>query len=181
MRPIGEVLLRRWHNMLGLARQSPPSWYRDRVREELRERRSATTTWQRLSETADVFFSISRARHDGFPVQSSSSLLLFPRRRPQPCPHPGPRSWPRSQLFAGSRYPLVCAYMLVKYTSRWAFYRSAAFLCNTAATRKTKVVSEVVNPAKDHKLHEVALRHGIDPVEFVRVGRWLRMVWPLLP
>jgi hypothetical protein len=43
------------------------------------------------------------------------------------------------------------------------------------------LVREVVNPSKDHKLDEVASRYQIDPVEFKRVGRQLRRVWPLLP
>jgi hypothetical protein len=43
------------------------------------------------------------------------------------------------------------------------------------------LVCGVVNPSKDHKLDEVASRHQVDPVEFKRVGRRLRRVWPLLP
>ncbi|OCL13445.1 hypothetical protein AOQ84DRAFT_415280 [Glonium stellatum] len=153
MRLTGDTLLRRWYGMLGLSRQSPPSWYRDRLREELRERRIAKTPWQKLSETSDVFFSISRARYDGFPIQK-----LPP--------------------FVASRHVLVYAYMLAKYTSRWKFYRTAAILCNAP---HYGLVREVVNPSKDHKLDEVASRHQIDPVEFKRVGRQLRRVWPLLP
>ena len=74
MQPRIDALLRRWHRMLGLARQSPPSWYRDRLREELKERRDAKTFLEKLSETSDVLFSISRARYDGFPVQSLPPL-----------------------------------------------------------------------------------------------------------
>jgi hypothetical protein len=139
--------------MLGLSRQSPPSWYRDRLREELRERRMAETPWQKLSETSDVFFSISRARYDGFPI----------RKLPP---------------FVASRHVLLYAYMLAKYTLRWKFYRTAAILCNI---HHYDLVREVVNPSKDHKLDEVASRYQIDPVEFKRVGRQLRRVWPLLP
>ncbi|KAI9887288.1 MAG: hypothetical protein M1823_000882 [Watsoniomyces obsoletus] len=154
MRPTGHpVLLKRWHQMLGLSRQSPPSWYRDRLREELRERRTATSFWQKLSETSDVFFSISRARHDGFPIRTLPPLMT-----------PG--------------HVLGYAYMLVKYTSRWQFYRTAAFLCNSPSYRS---VREVVNPNKDHKLDEVASRHQIDPIRFRHVGRQLRRIWPLLP
>jgi hypothetical protein len=153
MRITGNTFLRQWHRMLGLARQSPPSWYRDRLREELRELRAANTPWQKLSETSDVFFSISRAQYDGFPVRE-----LPP--------------------FVASRHVLVYAYMLAKYTLRWGFYRTAAIICNTP---HYDLVREVVNPSKDHKLDEVASRHQIDPVEFERVGRQLRRVWPLLP
>jgi hypothetical protein len=152
MRPARDALLRRWHGMLGLSRHSP-SWYRERLREELRERRTANTPWQKLSETSDVFFSISRAQYDGFPV----------RKLPP---------------FVASRHVLVYTYMLAKYTLRWKFYRTAAIICNAP---HYDLVREVVNPSKDHKLDEVASRHQIDPVEFRRVGRQLRRVWPLLP
>ena len=153
MRPMGDVILKRWHKMLGLSRQSPPSWYRDRLQEELRERRNAKTRWQKLSEASDVFFSSTRARYDGFPV----------RKLPP---------------FVTSRHLLVYAYMLAKFTSRWKFYRTAAIICNTP---HYDTVREVVNPSKDQKLEEVASHHQIDPVEFRRVGRQLRKVWPLLP
>lgn len=153
MRLTVDALLRRWHGMLGLSRQSPPSWYRDRLREELRERRTAKTPLQKLSETSDVIFSISRARYDGFPV----------RKLPP---------------FVASRHVLLYSYMLAKYTMRWKFYRTAAIFCNAP---RYDLVREVVNPGKDHKLGEVASRHQIDPVKFKRVGRRLRWVWPLLP
>jgi hypothetical protein len=148
-----DVVLRRWHKMLGLSLQSPPSWYRDRLREELRERRTATTFLQRLSETSDVYFSVIRARYDGFPIRN-----LPP--------------------FHASKHTLVYAYMLGKYSLRWGFYRTAAALCR-APSRYS--ICEVVNPAKDSKLDEVATRHQIDPEKFKRVGRRLRKVWPLLP
>ncbi|KAK3944417.1 hypothetical protein QBC46DRAFT_374274 [Diplogelasinospora grovesii] len=148
-----ERLLHRWHKYLGLSRQSPSSWYRDRLHEELQERRVASTFWRKVSETSDVFFSISRARHDGFPVRR--------------LPH-----------FAASRHSLVYAYMLAKYTSRWKFYRATAILCGVGDYSS---VREVVNPSKDHKLEEVATRHRIDPIKFKRVGCRLRRIWPLLP
>jgi hypothetical protein len=153
MHATGSAFLRHWHRLLGLPRQTPPSWYRDRLREELRERRTADTPWRKLSETSDVFFCISRARYDGFPV----------------------RGLPR---FVPSRHGLVYAYMLAKYTLRWGFYRVAAVLCRAPRSDR---VREVVNPGKDYKLDEVASRHRIDPGQFERVGRRLRWVWPLLP
>lgn len=153
MRLTGDALLKRWHAMLGLTRQSPPSWYRDRLREELREHRLAETRWQKLSEASDVFFSSSRARYDGFPIRKLPPLVT-------------------------SRHVLVYAYMLAKFTSRWTFYRTAAFMCDAPHYHS---VREVVNPSKDQKLEEVASRHRIDPVTFKRVGRQLRRVWPLLP
>ena len=150
---IVDALLRRWHGMLGLPRQSPPSWYRDRLLEELRERRIAISPWQKLSETSDVLFSISRAQYDGFPV----------RKLPP---------------FVATSHVLVYVYMLAKFTLRWNFFRTAAIICNAP---HYNLVREVVNPKKDQKLEEVALRHQIDPMEFKRVSCLLRQVWPLLP
>ncbi|RWQ95389.1 hypothetical protein C8Q69DRAFT_491611 [Paecilomyces variotii] len=119
--------LRKWHRILGLTKQQPISWHRDRLREELSGRRTATTRWQQPNETSDVLFSLSQARHDGFPLRLLPSMLA-----PQYMP--------------------VYAYMLVKYTSRWSFYR-------------------VVNPRKIFfKVDEVALRHGIDQARFRRVS-----------
>lgn len=153
MRHIITRLLHRWHSMLGLAPQSPPSWYRDRLREELQERRTAITRWEKLSETSDVFFSMSRAMYDGFPVRKLPLMFTV-------------------------RHVSVYVYMLAKYTLRWKFYRVTAVLCRAP---HQGLVCEVVNPAKDHKLEEVASRHGIDPAAFKRVGRQLRRFWPLLP
>jgi hypothetical protein len=153
MSPAIDALLRWWHKMLHLPRHSPPSWYRNRLREELRERREANTFWGRLSETSDVLFSLSRSRHDGFTIRKLPPFII-------------------------SRHGLVYAYMLAKYTSRWKFYQTAAMLCNVP---RYDLVREVVNPNKDHNLEEVASRHRIDMAEFRRVGRRLRRVWPLLP
>lgn len=147
-----EALLFRWHRLLGLARQSPPSWYRDRLREELCERRAATTLCGRLSETSDVLFSISRARYDGHPICRLPPLVV---------------------AHNGAAY----LYMVAKYTSRWAFYRTAARLCGSP---RSHLVREVVNPAKDDKLDEVASRHNL-PNNFRQVAGRLRNVWPLLP
>lgn len=146
------AFLRCWHARLGLPRQSPPSWYRDRLREELLERRTAKTSLQKLSETSDVFFAISRARYDGFPVRKLPPLA--------------------------SQNVLVFTYMVMKYTSRWMLYRTTARLCRIPHFDK---VREVVNPRKEHKLQEVALRHDIDVRNFKRVCGRLQRVWPLLP
>ncbi|KAM7205179.1 hypothetical protein V8F20_003316 [Naviculisporaceae sp. PSN 640] len=67
--------------------------------------------------------------------------------------------------------------MVAKYTSRWAFYRTAARLCNHP---RHHLVREVVNPAKDSKLDEVACRHNL-PNNFRQIAGKLRTVWPLLP
>ncbi len=146
------LLLRRWHGFLRLPRQRP-SWYRERLREELLERHEALTPLHKLSETADVFYILSRAIHDGYPLQSEP-----------PCPQ-------KPQI-------LIYAYMITKYTSRWLFYRVAARACRSANASQ---VREVINPAKKHKVGEVASRHGLDRCEFERVCSQLRRFWPLLP
>ena len=153
MLPTRALFLKRWHKMLNLSPQSPSSWYRDRLREELAEHRIATTPWQKLSEASDVFFSISRAQYDGFPVRNLPPFVSF-------------------------RHSFVYTYMVIKYTLRWKFYRRAAIMCKASHYDS---VREVVNPSKDRKLEEVASRHQIDPAEFKKVGRRLRKVWPLLP
>ena len=153
MRQIGDILLKRWLGMLSLSRQSPPSWYRDRLREELQERRNAKTAWQKLSETSDIYFSSCRAHYDGFPIRKLPPLLT----------HHG---------------VLVHAYMLAKYTLRWQFFRTVATLCNVS---RYGSIREVVNPAKNHKLEEVASRYQIDPLEFKKISHRLLRVWPLLP
>lgn len=138
MYPVVTRLLRRWYGMLGLPWQSPLSWYWDRLREELRERRTATTPWQRISETSDVLFSISRAGFDGFPIRRLPSIT-------------------------SPSHVLVYAYMLAKYTSRWTFYKVAAMFCRAP---QYNLVREVVNPTRDHKLDEVASPHRIDREQF---------------
>ena len=152
MPAIGDVLLKRWYRMLALPRQSP-SWYRDRVREELYERRNATTPWQRFCETSDVFFSSSRAKYEGCQVV----------KLPPP---------------ATTAHIPIYVYMMVKFTSRFMFYRTVCLLCNISHRRS---VREVINPHKDSKLDQVSSRHHIDVAKFRRVGRRLRRVWPLLP
>ncbi|OAA69838.1 hypothetical protein ISF_03108 [Cordyceps fumosorosea ARSEF 2679] len=143
-----------WHSLLRLPRQQP-SWYRDRLREELRERRAATSPLRRLSETADVLYVLTRAAHDGHPLRSP------------------PPSLPRG---------VVCAYMVAKYTSRWLFYRAAAAMAGRrAGVTMSQGVREVINPAKKSKVGEVATRHGLDRAEFERVCFQLRKFWPLLP
>lgn len=148
-----EKILRIWHSRLALTRQTLSSWHRDRLREELKERRHADTRLKKLSETSDVLFSMSRARYDGHPIRTLPSVL-------------------------NHRYCAAYGYMLAKYSSRWMFYRTAAALCKAPHVGH---VCEVVNPSKDEKLVEVASRHQIDPVVFKRVACRLRWVWPLLP
>lgn len=46
---------------------------------------------------------------------------------------------------------------------------------------KLDSMCEVVNPARDSKLVEVARRYYIDPTKFLAVACRLRRAWPLLP
>lgn len=153
MRSMGQTAIHYWLRVLNLPRQSQASWHRNRLREELQEHRHAEAGWSKLSETADVLFSAKRAQHDGFPIRSLHSL-------------------------AGIRVAPVYVYMVAKYTSRWLFFRAAAFACHA---KNYSSVREVINPIKDHKVAEVASRHQIDPQRFQRACRQLRQVWPLLP
>jgi hypothetical protein len=140
-----------WLCRLRLQRQSSVSWHRDRIREELLERRQARHALLILSETCDILFSFARARHDvrGF------------------------RRWPRANEY---RYMLPYTYMVLKYTSRYAFYRTVGVLSGSACA-----VREVVNPARERNLFEVAERNGIDRNRFRAIGRGLFRIWPLLP
>ncbi|KAH6688925.1 hypothetical protein F5X68DRAFT_230587 [Plectosphaerella plurivora] len=151
MSPLNSIL-HRWHRLLNLQRQSK-AWYCDRLREELAELRAAKTPLERLSESSDVFFTLSRSRHDGFPTRSLPPL-------------------------SSSRHALVYAYFLGKFTSRWTFYRVAARLSGSTAWRS---VRECVNPAKDSKTAEVAARNNVDPIKFRRVCQRLRRWSPLFP
>lgn len=145
-------LLFRWHQYLDLPRH-PPHWYRERLREELSERRLAVSVLSRLSESADVFYIISRAHYDGIAL----------------------RRMPKFNIW---HHSVVYSYLILKYTSRWSFYRLAGRLCRVPERR---ILREVINPRKNHKLYEVACRHNIDPAYFKRVCCRLRKVWPLFP
>ena len=148
-----QSFLRPWYRMLGLKREAPALWHRARLREELRECREAPTLILKLSEYSDVVFTISRADYDGFQIGK--------------VPH-----------FLTVRNFSVYAYMLSKFTMRWSFYRTLAYLCKVPHWRR---VGEVVNPGRDVNLELVANRHGIDLENFKSVGRRLRRWWPLLP
>ncbi|KAL4789580.1 hypothetical protein BDV19DRAFT_382979 [Aspergillus venezuelensis] len=158
------LFLRTWHAHLSLPRISNRSWHLARLSEELAERAAAKTRLSRLSETADVLFTLSRARYDGFPISLQfhsldNHYLIYP-------------------LWSASYGLLARYYMLGKVTSRWSFYQVAA-MC--AGKREWRVVREVVNPRKMSKVAEVAGRHGIGKEKFGRVCWWLLWVWPVLP
>ncbi|KAI0401089.1 hypothetical protein F4802DRAFT_601363 [Xylaria palmicola] len=136
-RAIAEMFLCQWHRILNLPTQSPPSWYSDRYHEELEELEDAKSRLEKISEESDVFFTLSRAKYDGYPV---ADLPAFE-----------------------ARHVPIYGYMLAKYTSRCAFYHVLALLCGAPSC---STVREVVNPTKDEKLEVVARRHLIDPEKF---------------
>lgn len=153
MRSARTKVFHSWLRMLGLTRQSEKSWHRARLKEELQERRLSKTFLLRLSETSDVLFCLQRAEYDGF-------------------------TFGRKHALVGCKCVPGYAYMFAKFTSRWCFFRAAAFACNVKNYRS---VCEVVNPARHSKVDEVACRHQIDTGEFQRACRRIRRFWPLLP
>ena len=154
MHSILRILLHQWLRFLNLPKHSQP-WYRNILQGELKELEEAKTPLEKLSETSDVLFCLSRAQYDGFPPDSLPVVDSYP-------PY------------------LVYIYMIAKFTMRWAFYRLAARICR-GRNNNHPSIREVVNPRKDSKLEEVARRHGIDAKLFVRVAHGLRWVWPLPP
>jgi len=52
-------------------------------------------------------------------------------------------------------------YMLPKYTLRWRFFRKLGYQFN-----KNLQINEVRNPKKTHKLHAIAEKHNLNPLEF---------------
>lgn len=148
------TLLKPWYRALNLPRKSPKQWHLDRLRDEKQELLEARGPIDRLSEQSDVFFTIARANHDGFRIAEQPALT------------------------GSLRHALVYAYMLGKFTSRCAFYQTAAMLCRA---ERWKEVREVINPRKESKVRIVAGRFDIDPDQFERVCRRLRWVWVLFP
>lgn len=145
-----DSLTQRWLPCLRLQRQSSMPWQRDRIREELLECQQAHHALLRLSETCDVLFSFARAQYDGHEIRRRARTNKY-------------------------RYNLPYTYMVPKFPWRYAFYRAAGVLC-----RSTCAVREVVDPAREHNLDEVAERYGIDRNRFRVISRGLCNIWPLL-
>ncbi|MDP2631260.1 MAG: hypothetical protein Q8P30_00650 [Candidatus Uhrbacteria bacterium] len=66
-------------------------------------------------------------------------------------------------------------YMFPKYTLRWIFFLLAGKL-----TKKNTKLREVRNPAKVHKLQDIAVRNKLDVERFERTCKRLLKFWPLL-
>lgn len=67
-------------------------------------------------------------------------------------------------------------YMFPKYTLRWMFFRAVARRMGSPRN-----ITEVRNPRKLHKLHEIAERNELDPNTFSVTAERLIRWWPLLP
>lgn len=66
-------------------------------------------------------------------------------------------------------------YMFPKYTLRYLFYRQAGRKAGACVP-----VHEVRNPKKAHKLHHIAGKYDIDPVEFEKICVRQLRYWLLL-
>ncbi len=67
-------------------------------------------------------------------------------------------------------------YMFPKYTLRWLFYYSVGKKFN-----KNLKITEVRNPKKIEKLHEIAERYNLDPNRFQNECTKLAKFWIFLP
>ncbi|KAL4964408.1 uncharacterized protein BDV14DRAFT_200934 [Aspergillus stella-maris] len=171
--------LRTWHAHLSLPRISNRTWHLARLSEELAERAAANTRLSRLSETADILFTLSRASHDRVSICLRFHAFFTSNAHAAVHAHSHlDNQHIRYPPWSTSYDVLARFYMLGKFTSRWSFYQVAA-LC--AGKREWRGVKEVVNPRKMSKVAEVAGRHGIVKEKFGRVCWWLLWVWPVLP
>ena len=144
-----DALLRRWHEMLNLSRQSSSFWYRNRIRKKLRKRRIATTFWQKFNEISNVFFFINRIQYDEFSIRK----LFF---------------------FVVIDHVFVYVYMLTKFILRWNFFRTIVIIFNAF---HCNLMREIMNFNKNQKFEKVALRHQIDSMKFRRIDCLLRQIW----
>lgn len=78
--------------------------------------------------------------------------------------------------FSRWKFVLGTLYMIPKYTGRWLFFRKAGKKAGS-----NKVLREVRNPKKTHKLHTIADRYGLDQKKFQRVCEKQLKYWLLLP
>ena len=146
-----DKILKHRYDMLNL-RSHPLFFHQAQLTKDILEYQEATTFITCLSQASDVIFTTSRARYEGSSVSNLPTLISN-----------------------NANNAVIYAYMMAKFTSRWAFYLAASRLSGEREVR------EVVNPRKDENLVAVARRHGLDHIRFSRVARILRCVWPLLP
>jgi hypothetical protein len=150
------------HRTFRLPRESPRSWHKGRLNEELQELREAGTLVETIIEATDVLFTISRAARSGYAMDDRATISDF-----LDCL---PLHWAA----------VAVVYMVGKFTLRRGFYLAAAYAYGLRGQR-LREVRWVINLAKNAKLDKVAGHHGLDRDRFRRVaGRVLRW-WPLLP
>lgn len=78
--------------------------------------------------------------------------------------------------FSRWQFALGVIYMIPKYSGRWLFFRKAGKKAKAA-----KMLREVRNPRKTHKLHYIADKYEIEPKLFQEICEKQLKYWPLLP
>jgi len=78
--------------------------------------------------------------------------------------------------FSKLHYYVGATYMFPKYTARFLFYRAAGKKAGVQ-----KLVHEVRNPKKTHKLHHIAEKYNLDKEQFQKICEKQLKYWLLLP
>lgn len=78
--------------------------------------------------------------------------------------------------FTKSLLYLGMIYMIPKYTGRWLFFRAAG-----KRMKAQRIIREVRNPKKTHKLHLIADENGVNAQTFQEICEKQLKYWPLLP
>lgn len=137
------VTYKYWHRILGMNFKDL-EWHQRNISEEFNELQEAQKFIERWSEYADVAFTITRARRDGYDVFRPISQLAF---------------------LYGS------VYMFPKYTLRWLFFRRAgkrvnpnSRLCEVRNPKKIHKIEHIarkydINPKKFSDQCQQQLKH----------------------
>lgn len=91
------IVYKKWHDLLGMPRKDH-TWHVNDIADEYAELKEARGPINRWSEYADVAYTVTRGRWDGYTMTSPISKLLF-------------------------AYGSI--YMLPKYSLRYVFFRNA--------------------------------------------------------
>lgn len=144
------MLIQRWHSWLGM-QKFDRAWHEADLADELAEYHEEARVLKQWSELSDVVYTCTRSRWSGHE-------LAFPLK-----------TW---------QYYLGVPYMLVKYTSRFLFYKRAG---QKAGAKQ--IIRCVRNPKKLDKLESIIDRDGIevDKQQLREVCEKQLRYWPLLP
>lgn len=77
--------------------------------------------------------------------------------------------------FGKINFYLGCLYMFPKYSLRWCFFRTLGKQFD-----KNLDIIEVRNPEKTEKLNDIAIKYGLDVIEFKKRADKLRSRWVFL-